>query len=784
MTPSGTAPDQARSKRSVSWVIGIGAAAMVAIALVLMFLLTQATDNHGLYEQNYANLMVINTVVAALLLLVIVWIAWRLLWRLRRGKFGSRLLIKLAAIFALLGFLPGALIYVVSYQFVSRSIESWFDVKVEGALDAGLNLGRTTLDTLSNDLTAKARVAADQLGSASDAGAAVALERLREQLAASDVVLWSSAGQVIASAGDSRFRLQPERPSLAQFRQARSQRVVTQIEGLEEGVGSKVAKMRALAVVGASGIGLLTEPRYLQIVQVLPVSLVTNALAVQDAYKEYQERALARSGLRKMYIGTLTLSLFLAVFGAVLLSVLLGNQIVRPLLVLADGVAQVAAGDLRPKAALQTRDELGGLTRSFADMTQQLFDARSQVQRSMEQVDASRANVQTILDNLTAGVIVFDAQGHMLSCNPGATRILRAPLAVYDGKPLQQVPGLEAFAQGVGEQFDAFLNDRSSHDVGHWQHSFELAYQNNAAIVADLKAPGLANTISIIARGAELPQQQRLLVFDDISEVVSAQRAQAWGEVARRLAHEIKNPLTPIQLSAERLEMKLQGKLAEPDQAMLTKSVKTIVDQVDAMKRLVNEFRDYARLPSADLQPLDLNGLITDVLQLYAPDTTQVPVTSSLARDNPMILGDAQQLRQVIHNLLQNAQDATAARMQAATIEAAAPAPPSPSAQVIITTQYNAESRRVRMTVSDSGTGFAPHILQRAFEPYVTTKVRGTGLGLAVVKKIADEHGARIELSNRSASAEPEGQTPADGAGESTNKIILGAQVILSFAVV
>jgi nitrogen fixation/metabolism regulation signal transduction histidine kinase len=784
MTPSGTAPDQARSKRSVSWVIGIGAAAMVAIALVLMFLLTQATDNHGLYEQNYANLMVINTVVAALLLLVIVWIAWRLLWRLRRGKFGSRLLIKLAAIFALLGFLPGALIYVVSYQFVSRSIESWFDVKVEGALDAGLNLGRTTLDTLSNDLTAKARVAADQLGSASDAGAAVALERLREQLAASDVVLWSSAGQVIASAGDSRFRLQPERPSLAQFRQARSQRVVTQIEGLEEGVGSKVAKMRALAVVGASGIGLLTEPRYLQIVQVLPVSLVTNALAVQDAYKEYQERALARSGLRKMYIGTLTLSLFLAVFGAVLLSVLLGNQIVRPLLVLADGVAQVAAGDLRPKAALQTRDELGGLTRSFADMTQQLFDARSQVQRSMEQVDASRANVQTILDNLTAGVIVFDAQGHMLSCNPGATRILRAPLAVYDGKPLQQVPGLEAFAQGVGEQFDAFLNDRSSHDVGHWQHSFELAYQNNAAIVADLKAPGLANTISIIARGAELPQQQRLLVFDDISEVVSAQRAQAWGEVARRLAHEIKNPLTPIQLSAERLEMKLQGKLAEPDQAMLTKSVKTIVDQVDAMKRLVNEFRDYARLPSADLKPLDLNGLITDVLQLYAPDTTQVPVTSSLARDNPMILGDAQQLRQVIHNLLQNAQDATAARMQAATIEAAAPAPPSPSAQVIITTQYNAESRRVRMTVSDSGTGFAPHILQRAFEPYVTTKVRGTGLGLAVVKKIADEHGARIELSNRSASAEPEGQTPADGAGESTNKIILGAQVILSFAVV
>jgi nitrogen fixation/metabolism regulation signal transduction histidine kinase len=774
------APELVRTKRSLSWAMGIGVAAMAAMALVLMFLLTQATNNQVLYEQNYARLMVINTVVAVLLLLVIGWIAWRLVWRLRRGKFGSRLLIKLAAIFALLGFLPGVLIYVVSYQFVSRSIESWFDVKVEGALDAGLNLGRTTLDTLSNDLLTKSRVAADQLSGSSDTGAAVALERLREQLAANDVVLWSGSGQVIASAGDSRFRLQPERPTAAQFRQARSQRVITQIEGLEEGSGAGIAKIRALASVGASSIGLLVEPRYLQIVQVLPPSLVINAMAVQDAYKEYQERALARSGLRKMYIGTLTLSLFLAVFGAVLLAVLLGNQIVRPLLVLADGVAQVAAGDLRPKAALQTRDELGGLTRSFADMTQQLFDARSQVQRSMEQLDASRANVQTILDNLTAGVIVLDAQGRIVSCNPGATRVLRTPLAAYVGKSLLQAPGLEAFAQGVAEQFDTFLNERTSHDVGHWQHSFELAYQNNASAASDQKAPGLADTISIIARGAELPQSQRLLVFDDISEVVSAQRAQAWAEVARRLAHEIKNPLTPIQLSAERLEMKLQGKLAEPDQSVLAKSVKTIVDQVDAMKRLVNEFRDYARLPSADLKPLDLNSLITDVLQLYAPDTAQVPITSALSGACPMVLGDAQQLRQVIHNLLQNAQDATLARLQGAADAGS----PTPRPEVSITTQYNPDTRRVRMTVCDSGIGFAPHILQRAFEPYVTTKVRGTGLGLAVVKKIADEHGARIDLSNRYLST-PQGKVATtDDPQENASKIILGAQVIMSFAVV
>ena len=237
-----------------------------------------------------------------------------------------------------------------------------------------------------------------------------------------------------------------------------------------------------------------------------------------------------------------------------------------------------------------------------------------------------------------------------------------------------------------------------------------------------------------MARGAELPGEQRLLVFDDISEIVSAQRAQAWGEVARRLAHEIKNPLTPIQLSAERLEMKLTGKVGGTEQAMLTKSVKTIVDQVDAMKRLVNEFRDYARLPAAELKPVDLNALVHDVLQLYANELAQVPSCTELDPRCPHIMGDAQQLRQVMHNLLQNAQDATLSAGHADAAHA-----------VQIKTQWQASARRVRLTVLDNGTGFPEHILKRAFEPYVTTKAKGTGLGLAVVKKIADEHGARVD---------------------------------------
>ncbi len=747
----GFKPERVFQSRAVRWGIVVGVAAMVAIGLVLLLLLTLATNNRELYEQNYARLFVLNVVVAGLLVGVILWMVTRLALRLRRGKFGSRLLVKLAAIFALVGFAPGLLIYVVSYQFVSRSIESWFDVKVEGALTAGLSLGRTALDTLATDLANKTRTAATQLSGASDSTAVLSLERLADQLGAADIVLWSASGKMIASAGKSRYEINPERPSAQQFRSARSQGVVAHVEGVEEGASAGAnagtARIRAIAWVPTPRIGLADESRYLQVTEPIPQALVANAVAVQVANREYQERALGREGLRRMYIGTLTLSLFLAVFGAILLAVVLGNQLARPLLLLAEGVKQVASGDLTPKSALMGRDELGGLTRSFADMTQQLLEARKAVEASMDQVDRARANLQTILDNLTAGVMVLDAAGVVLSSNPGATRILRAPMAAFEGRPFGAIPGLDAFAGSVLAQFDAFLGERLQHGLDHWQQSFELKTAAQG---------GATDTITLVARGAVLPDETRLLVFDDISEIVSAQRAQAWGEVAQRLAHEIKNPLTPIQLSAERLEMKLAPKLAEPDVAVLVKSVKTIVDQVGAMKRLVNEFRDYARLPAADLQPLDLNALVLDVLHLYGNGSGDDgnPIRVELDPDNPLIRGDAQQLRQVIHNLLQNAQDATEARKGEGE-----------PGRVQIRTQWVKPSGRVRLSVLDDGTGFPEHILKRAFEPYVTTKARGTGLGLAVVKKIADEHGARIEISNRL----------SDG-------VVRGAQVSLSFA--
>ena len=719
--------------RHRGWWLVVGLTILVSMALVLLFLLTQATQRWEAYEQNFGLLFGLNMVFAALLLAVIAWFGVRLFYRLQQGKFGSRLLVKLASIFALVGILPGLLIYAVSYQFVTRSIEVWFDTRVEVALDAGLNLSRSTLESLSNELAASVRSASQEVAGASDQSLPLVLEKIRTQLDANEVTLWQGNGVTLASVTQERYQLQPERPTPAEWRQVRSQGISWRSEGLDDNLLAAPVQPRISVLVQIVGTGFQLEgqARVLQVVKKLPPVLVANALAVLDANRQYQERALARDGLKRMYIGTLTLSLFLAVFGAVLLAVLLGNQLARPLLLLAEGVRDVAAGDLSPRAVLQGKDELDGLTRAFAQMTEQLAQARRTVESSMAQVNLARSHLQTMLDNLTAGVVLLDTQGHILSINPGATRILQLPLAVHLGKALTDIEGLQVFGRQVMEHFHEFASEQQR-SLDHWQQSFEIDTKTQQTFVEFGPERQLHTTL--VARGAVLPQGEWLLVFDDITEIVSAQRTQAWSEVARRLAHEIKNPLTPIQLSAERLEMKLADKLVGTDQALLHKSVKTIVDQVDALQRLVNEFRDFGRLPQARLQALDLNQLLQEMMPLYDNDNALVPVSWHLSADIPLVSGDAAQLRQVVHNLIQNAQDASAQSTQP---------------MVHVWTEQAAASQRVRLRIVDNGSGFSESVLQRAFEPYVTTKAGGTGLGLAVVKKIADEHHARIEIKNR-----------------------------------
>jgi len=738
--------------KSARWAWVISLMTVTGVCGVLAFLLSiGATPQRGFFERHYVWLFWLNAAVAAVLVIVIGVAAVRLIIRVRRGRFGSRLLLKLAGIFALVGVVPGVLIYTVSYQFVNRSIESWFDVRLASALEAGLNLGRGTLDGMVNELSNKTRDAAERLSEASTSTHLLGLERLREQIGARTVALVSGNGQILMSSGGDTSSLTPDRPSPAMMRQARNAAVASQLEGLEDETQALLgrARIRALALLpnsdmrlGALGSG--SGERFLMVVQPIPSTVLANALAVQTASSEYQQRALERDGLRRMYLGTLTLVLILAVFAALLLAVTLGNQLARPLLLLADGVRQVAKGDLSAKPVLDSQDELGGLTRSFADMTGQLADARAMVERSVAQLESARTHLQTILDNLTAGVIVFDAQGRIDTVNPGATRILRLPLSAWRGRTLDEVPALQDFAQAVNQRFEQHSPELGERD--HWQDAFELQLESGQ------------DQLTLLVRGAQLPQDARLMVFDDISEVVSAQRSAAWSEVARRLAHEIKNPLTPIQLSAERLQHKLEAKLEGADQAMLVRCVGTIVNQVQAMKQLVNEFRDYARLPSAQLKALDLNALVSEVLTLYAEAQETGHLRAELAVQPAQIKGDASQLRQVIHNLVQNALDAVHER---------------PDGLVCVRTQQTftdtGEPRSLRLQVIDNGPGFAEKVLKRAFEPYVTTKTKGTGLGLAVVKKIADEHGARIRVANLHL-----------GGDEAAP--VVGAQVSLSFS--
>lgn len=727
------------------WGWTVAALAIAGTGLVIAFVVSFAASGTDFRERQFAVLFWTTAAVAALLLLVLVGVALRLMRRLRAGRFGSRLLLKLAGILALVGMLPGVVIYTVSWQFASRSIETWFDERVAQALDAGLALGRGTLDLLKADLVAQAGVAARRLSEAPGTPGPLALERVREQLGAREVSLVAASGQVIASAMAGRAVVPAERPPADLLRQARETGSASQIEGLED--EASAARLRVLVALPDAAISLRpAEASFVWVVQPLPRRITDAALSVQSAYSEYQQRALARDALRRMYIGTLTLALMLAVFGAVLLAIVLGNQITRPLLMLADGVRQVASGNLSARPVSRSADELGGLTRSFADMTQQLSEARAQVQRGVDELEAARARLQTILDSLSAGVIVFDDAGRIDTLNPGATRILRQPLQAHTGRTLTSIEPLADFAQAISGHFKAPASETpEAQRSAEWQDILEVRV-------------GSTGIVNLLARGAPMPGGGRLLVFDDITEIVSAQRSQAWAEVARRLAHEIKNPLTPIQLSAERLQHKLESRLEGTDRSMLQRSVATIVDQVEAMKRLVDEFRDYSRLPSAQTSALQLNALVGDVLALYGQAMDSGRIAVRLDTGLPRIQGDASQLRQVVHNLVQNALDAVDER---------------PGARVTVSTQAvrndaDGGPGAVRLSVEDNGPGFDERVLRRAFEPYVTTKPRGTGLGLAMVKKIVDEHRGRIVARNLQASDEPDAP-------------ITGARVSISF---
>ncbi len=683
----------------------LATAAILGVAVLA--LLFPASGDIPLLTESFPALLIVGAVIAIALLVLVGWQLWLLRRRIRAGVFGSKLTFRLMLWFGLVALLPATVVFGASVFFLNRSIETWFDVRVDTALGSGVNLGQAALDDLLADLTRKAERMALALSDAGPGSTITMLSTLREQAAVNEATLFNDKGSVVATAAGERAGLLPEIPERALLWQVLQEKAYSRVDDLP----GKGLVMRVLVPVYSTSFA--GETRVLQVLHAVPPSLAKDAEAVQSAYRDYQEIAASRLGLKRMYGMALTLTLLLALLLTIALSYLLSERMGAPLRTLARGTRAVAKGDFSQMRSVRSRDELGALIQSFNNMTRQLSEARGEAERHQLQTEQAKAYLESVLANLSSGVVALDHRLRVRAVNDATERILEASTEALSGKPLvewgEADTPLRKFGEEAAERFIAAEGED-------WQAQMEFPRPGHMQI--------------LLVRGSKLPaevQRGYTLVFDDVTKLIRAERDAAWGEVARRLAHEIKNPLTPIQLSAERLSFKLKDKLEGNDAEMLARATNTIINQVGAMKGMVDAFASYARMPSARIAALDLNALVREVLSLYDSTVMQ----ADLSPDLPLVAGDSTLMRQVIHNLLQNAQDALGDR---------------PDGRISIRTE--AAKDGARMTVADNGPGFSEGMMAKMFEPYATTKPKGTGLGLPIVKKIVEELKGSIRVEN------------------------------------
>lgn len=686
----------------------------IGMSLVLLYLLSVASSNTSISGDYYKYLLYINIALAILLAGVIGYQVWHLYKNAKAKVVGSRLNLRLLTAFAFMAILPGLVVYLVSVNFLTRSIESWFNVKVESALDGGLSLGQRALDIMLVDIEEKAENMATSLAFQPTRSHYAVLNDLREKSGILEAALLTPQGGILSvSSGDPSSFL-PELPSIPQLRQAQRR-----VYGKIEPIPGKGLYMRVLAPVELQGI--TSETRILQLLQPVPKALSNTAEAVQDVYQDYQELSYSRGSLKDVFALTLTMVLMLAMLSALAIAFLLSRRLSQPISVLAEGTRAIASGDYSNVLPQYGNDELGVLVKSFNSMTRQLDDATKATEQNRIRVEAARAYLETILAHLSSGVLAINAQFELRTFNHTATNILGIDLVPFEGRIFTDIAAQHPFLHDFVEMIRVHFEDTQQKEMAR----LELNRQ--------LEVTGNHGKQYILVRATRLPAGTGngfVVVFDDVTTMAQAQRDAAWAEVARRLAHEIKNPLTPIQLSAERLQHKLSSKLEDADAAILKRATDTIVNQVGAMKSMVNEFSEYARTPSVNLVSVKLNSLIKDVSSLYGEERVQLRL--DLQPELPAVAGDATMLRQVLHNLLQNAQDALVQQTQP-----------------IIEVSTVLEGDKVKLTVADNGQGFPVELLTHAFEPYVTTKAHGTGLGLAIVRKMIEEQRGQIKIENR-----------------------------------
>jgi nitrogen fixation/metabolism regulation signal transduction histidine kinase len=694
-----------RSSALVKYLVG----GCAALGVAMLYTLSRASADSLLFTRYYPWMLVTGAALSLGLLALISYQLWLLRRKLRAGVFGAKLTFRLLLAFALMAAVPAALVYAVSVRFLAKSIETWFDVKVEHALDGGLNLARSTMESLLDDLAVKAEAMAITLSDTNEKERVGVLNRLREQGSIEEAALLSMRGRVLAFSGNERAGLGPDVPPPTVLRQVRQQRPYRAVEEVQEqGLYLRVLVPVNVAPGPDSVLGL-------QLLQPVPRSLAQDAQTVQAVRGSYGELVLSRQGLRRVYALALSLALLLTFLSAIAFAYLISERLSEPLNTLAKSARAVGQGDFSMVSPVQSRDELGMLQQTFNTMTRQLAEAARMVELNQHQLENAKLYLESVLANLSAGVLTFDERFYLRTANVSASEILGVKFADMRGTKFEEWGAVLA---PIGPLAREVVAEFSRAGAKIWEKQIDYARGNEAMV--------------LLVRGARLAaanDNDYVVVFDDITHLIQAQRAAAWGEVARRLAHEIKNPLTPIQLSAERLEHRLSDKLAPQDAAVLKRSTETIVAQVAALKGMVNDFSEYARAARMHPESVDLNALVRQVLSLYEPMGPNI--RAELAEGLPPVRGDIAMLRQVLHNLMQNAVDALAGAQEPTIVVKTAPA-----------------SSGVRLTVSDNGSGFSEALLSRVFEPYVTTKPKGTGLGLAIVKKIVDEHHGRIQVMN------------------------------------
>ena len=689
-----------------------------ALGLVLLYLLSLASTDTATSGEYYKVLLYLNIALAGVLIVLISYQLWQLAKKIRNGVMGSRLTLRYLSAFALMAIIPGLIVYLVSVNFLTRSIESWFNVKVESALDGGLSLGQRALDIMLKDIEDKAENMATNLAFQPTSNHFSMLNDLREKSGVQDATLLTLQGRIISVSSSDPTSFLPDLPSIPQLRQAQ-----TRVYGKIEPIPNKGLYLRVLAPVSVQE--LAGEMRILQLLHPVPKSLSNTAEAVQDVYRDYQELSYSRDSIKDIFKLTLTLVLMLAMLSALAIAFVLSRRLTQPLTVLAEGTRAIASGDYSKMLPEHGKDELGVLVKSFNSMTRQLDDATQATERNRARVEAARGYLETILAHLSSGVLAMNDKGELRTYNLIASNILGLNLAPFEGEHFSKIVKSQVFLAEFVQLLQAHFELTKTQD----QAKQELTKQ-----LEIIRPQGKQ---LLLVRATRLPSAAGngfVVVFDDITTMAQAQRDAAWGEVARRLAHEIKNPLTPIQLSAERLQHKLSIKLNAEDAALLQRATDTIVNQVTAMKSMVNEFSEYARAPSAVLSKLNINKLIKDVSALYEGNTDnneQAKIIYQLMPNMPDTKGDATMLRQVLHNLMQNAQDAL--KLTA-------------NPEILVQTSF--DETHIKLVVKDNGQGFPPELLAHAFEPYVTTKAHGTGLGLAIVKKMIEEHIGQIKIEN------------------------------------